>query len=173
MQNTRFSDLLNSNICNTKIYCTKSNFLSKCNFESDADKNNHLLALCEGIVKFRHTSLVRINNGIGRGGWLSRVQKNQQQNTYYGWWIILVLPCNMFYLLYFWQPCMNTSTTPYDDYSSSKTTTVYKVYQQSGKPTNSNAGSVHTQTNMKISVRYRRTSVQITIFLKSLMNDSD
>ena len=51
----RFSDLVNSNICVTKMYWTKSNFLWKSYFKSDEDGYKHSLATCEGIVEFRHT----------------------------------------------------------------------------------------------------------------------
>ena len=43
-----FSELLNYNICNAKIYWTKSNFPLKCNSKSDEDVNKHSLASCEG-----------------------------------------------------------------------------------------------------------------------------
>ena len=56
----KFSDLVNSNICITKIFWTKSNFFSKCDFMSDEDKYKYSLAHREGIVKFRHTLLVWI-----------------------------------------------------------------------------------------------------------------
>ena len=49
---------MNSNICITKIYWTKFNFTSECDFKSDEDKNKHLLAPCERIIIFRHTLVV-------------------------------------------------------------------------------------------------------------------
>ena len=58
----RFSDLVNSNICLTKIYWTKSNLPSKCDFKSDEDKNKHSLAPSEGTVKYLHTLFVCINH---------------------------------------------------------------------------------------------------------------
>ena len=45
----RLSDLLNSNICVTKIYWTKFNFLWKCDFKSDKDKTKQSLTSCDGI----------------------------------------------------------------------------------------------------------------------------
>ena len=51
----RFSDLINSNLCVTKIYWTKSSFPSKSDFKADEDKNKHLQTLpCKGIVKDSH-----------------------------------------------------------------------------------------------------------------------
>jgi len=44
----RFGDLVNSNICITKIYWTKCNFPSKANSKSNEDKNQDSLASCEG-----------------------------------------------------------------------------------------------------------------------------
>ena len=44
-----------------------------------------------------------------------------------------------------------------------------KVYRHSGKSSNPNAVIVHTHTRMKISVCYRAISVQIILFLKSLL----
>ena len=37
----RFSDLVNSNVCIKKIYLTKSNFYSKCDYKCDEDENKH------------------------------------------------------------------------------------------------------------------------------------
>ena len=54
----RFSDLGSSNICITKIYWTKSNFPANYDFKSEEDIDKHLLAPCEGIIRFRHTLLV-------------------------------------------------------------------------------------------------------------------
>ena len=45
------------------IYWTKYNFPSKFDFTSDEDKNKHLLASCERIVKFCHTLLVLPSRG--------------------------------------------------------------------------------------------------------------
>ena len=42
------------------MHWTSSKFPSECDFESDEDKNKHLLAPCEGIVKTRHTLLIQI-----------------------------------------------------------------------------------------------------------------
>ena len=47
----RFSNMVNSNTCNAKIYLSNSNFPSKCDFKFDEDENKHSLAPCEGIIK--------------------------------------------------------------------------------------------------------------------------
>ena len=56
----RFSDLVNSNICITKIDWTKSNFPSKRDFKCDEKIKKHSLASREEIGKLHHTLLVII-----------------------------------------------------------------------------------------------------------------
>ena len=51
----RFSDLVISKICITKIDWIKPNFPSKCSFKSDEDKNKYSLISREESVKFDHT----------------------------------------------------------------------------------------------------------------------
>ena len=70
----RFNDLVNLSIYITKMYRTKSNLPSKCDFKSDKDKKKHSLAPCEGIIKFPHTLLVKYfgagkDGGGGLGVW--------------------------------------------------------------------------------------------------------